>query len=1247
MCTSDLSFWTVVSWSVSGPSSMTCVHQIFTSELWFLDLCLVFYVWHVYIRSFVLNYGFLISTWFFMNDMCTSDLSFWTMVFWSLPGPSCMTCVHQIFPSVLWFLGLYGFLVSTWSFMYDICTSDLSFWTMVSWSLAGPSCMTCVHQIFPSELWFLDLYLVLYVWHVYIRSFLLNYGFLVSTWSFMYDMCTSDLSFWTMVSWSTWSWCTSCMVLHVHVYIRSIPSELLFIGLSGSSCITYVHHIFPSELWFLGLYLVLHVWHVYIRSFLLNYGFLVLPGPSCMTCVHQIFPSKLWFLGLYLVLHVWHVYIRSFLLNYGFLVSTWSFMYDMCTSDLFLLNYGFLVSTWSFMYDMCTSDLSFWTMVSWSLPGPSCMTCVHQIFPSELWFLGLSGSSCMTCVHQIFPLWTMVSWSLPASWYIMCTSDLNYVFLVYLVLHVDMCTSDFSFWNYVFLVSTWCMCTSDLSFWTMVSWSLPGPSCMICVHQIFPSELWFLGLYLVLHVWHVYIRSFLLNYGFLVSTWSFMYDMCTSDLSFWTMVSWSTWSFMYDMCTSDLSFWTMVSWSLPGPSCMTCVHQIFPSELWFPGLYLVPSCMTCVHQIFPSELWFLGLYLVLHVWHVYIRSFLLNYGFLVYLVLHVYDMCTSDLSFWTMVSWSTWSFMYDMCTSDLSFWTMVSWSLPGPSCMTCVHQIFPSELWFLGLYLVLHVWHVYIRSFLLNYGFLVSTWFFMIWHVYIRSFLLNYGFLVYLVLHVWHVYIRSFLLNYGFLVSTWSFMYDMCTSDLSFWTMVFWSLPGPSCMTCVHQIFPSELWFLGLYLVLHVWHVYIRSFLLNYGFLVSTWSFMYDMCTSDLSFWTMVSWSLPGPSCMTCVHQIFPSELWFLCLPGPSCMTCVHQIFPSELWWFLVWHLSELWSFMYDMCTSDLSFWTMVSWSLPGPSCMTCVHQIFPSELWFLGLHGSIMYDMCTSDLSFWTMVSWSLPGPSCMTCVHQIFPSKLWFLGLPGPSCMTCVHQIFPSELWFLGLYLVLHVWHVYIRSSNYGFLVYLVLHVWHVYIRSFLLNYGFLVSTWSFMYDMCTSDLSFWTMVSLVYLVLHVWHVYIRSFLLNYGFLVSTWFFMYDMCTSDLSFWTLVSWSTWSFMNDMCTSDLSFWTMGSWSAFPSLYDMSTSDLSFWTVVSWSLPGMYDVYIRSFLLNYGFLVSPGPSCMTCVHQIFPSELWFLGLPGLHVWHVYIRSFLLNYGFFGPFMYMCTSDFSF
>ena len=288
----------------------------------------------------------------------------------------------------------------------------------------------------------------------------------------MYDMCTSDLS-----------------------------SEIWFLCLPGLSCITRIHEIFPSELWFLGL-----------------------DCPACIISGHQIFPSELWFLGLYLLLHVWHLYIRSF-----------------------LLNYGLLVSTWSFMYDMCTSDLSFWTMVSWSLPSPSCMTCVHQIFPSELWFLGLPGPSSMTCVHQIFP------------------SELWFLGL-YLVLHV---------W-YVYIRS---------ELWFL---SLPGPSCMTCVHQIFPSELWFLGLYLVMHVWYVYIRSFLLNYGFLVST-------CF---------------FMYDMCTSDLSFWTMVYWSLPGSSCMTCVHQIFPSELWF-----------------------LGLYLVLHVWNVYIRSFLLNYGFLVYLVL--------------------------------------------------------------------------------------------------------------------------------------------------------------------------------------------------------------------------------------------------------------------------------------------------------------------------------------------------------------------------------------------------------------------------------------------------------------------------------------------------------------------------------------------------------------------------------------------------------------------------------------
>ena len=205
-------------------------------------------------------------------------------------------------------------------------------------------------------------------------------------------------------------------------------------------------------------------------------------------------------------------------------------MNDMCTSDLSFWISGFLFSTWSFMYDMCTSDLSFWTMVSWST-----YFLMYDMSTSDLSF------------------WTVVSWSLPGP-------------------------------------SMYDMCTSDLSFWTMVSWSLPGPSCMTCVHQIFPSELWFHGLNLVLHVWHVYIRSYLLNYGFLAST-------C---------------SFMYDMCTSDLFFWTMVSWSLPGPSCITCVHQIFLSELWS-----------------------LGLYLVLHVWHVYIRSFLLNYGFLVYLVLHV------------------------------------------------------------------------------------------------------------------------------------------------------------------------------------------------------------------------------------------------------------------------------------------------------------------------------------------------------------------------------------------------------------------------------------------------------------------------------------------------------------------------------------------------------------------------------------------------------------------------------------
>ena len=278
-------------------------------------------------------------------------------------------------------------------------------------------------------------------------------------------------------------------------------------------------------------------------------------------------------------------------------------------------------------------------------------------------------------------------------------------------------------WVYqIFLSELWFLCLS-------------GPSCMTCVHQIFPFELWFLGLYLVLHVWHVYIRFFLPNYGFLASTWFFMYDMCPLDINYGFFV-----------------YLVLYVW-----------HMYIRSFLLIYGFFV---------------------YLVLHVWHVYIRSFLLNYGFLVSTWSFMYDMCTSYLSFWTMVLWSlnhsscmtcvhqiwtivsrsTWSFMYDMYTSDLSFWTMVSWSQPGPSCMTCVHQIFPSELWFLGLYLVLHVWHVYIRSFLLNYGFLVSTW---------------------------------------------SFMYDMC-----------------------NHIFPSELWFLGLYLVLHVCHVYIRSFLLNYDFLV-------------------------------------------------------------------------------------------------------------------------------------------------------------------------------------------------------------------------------------------------------------------------------------------------------------------------------------------------------------------------------------------------------------------------------
>ena len=958
----------------------------FLCEVWFLGVYLVLHLWHVYIRSFLQNYGFLVSTWSFMYDMCTSDLSFWTMVSWST-GPSYIWHVY-----IRSFLLNYGFLVSTWSFMYDMCTSDLSFWTMVSWSLPGPSCMTCVHQIFPSELWFLGLYLVLHV----------------------YDMCTSDLSFWTMVSWSLPG--PSCMTC-VH---QIFPSELWFLGVPSSSCMTCVHQIIPYELWFLGLYLVLHVWHVYIRSFLLNYGFLF-----------------------YLDLQVWHVYIRSFLLNYGFLVSTWSFMNDMCTSDLsfwtmvswsllvlhvwhvyirsFLLNYGFLVSTWSFMYDMCTSDLSFWTMVSWSLPGPSCMTCVHQIFPSELWFLGLYlvlhvwhvyirsfllnygflvstwSFMYMTCVHQIFPseLWFLGLYLVLHVWHVYIRSFLlNYGFLSLPGPSCMTCV------HQIFpseLLGPSLKCVHQIfPSECMVSWSLLVPSCMTCVHQIFPSELWFLGLYLVLHVWHVYIRSFLLNYGFLVSTWSFMYDMCTSDLSFWTMVSWSTCFFMYDMCTSDLSFWTMVSWSLPGPSCMTCVHQIFPSELWFLGLP-GPSCMN-------------------------------------------------------------------MCTSDLSFWTMVSWSLPGPSCMTYVHQIFPSELWFLGLYLVLHVWHVYIRSFLLNYGFLV-----------------------YLVLHVWHVYIRSFLLNYGFLVSTWSFMYDMCTSDLSFWTMVSWSLRCPLCMTCVHQIFPSELWFLGLYL--------------NYGL------FMYDMCTSDLFFWTIELWFLG-----------LPMDSWFL--PGPSCMTFLH-----------VWHvyirsfllnygfLVSTWSFMYDMCTSDLSFWTMVSWSLPGPSCMTCVHQIFPSELQiFPSGHLVLVYIR-----SF--LLNYGLPG---MTCVHQIFPSELWNLGLPSPSWMTswCVWHVYIISVYIRSFLLN---WTMVSWCVLPGFLGLYLLHVWHVYIRSFLLNYGFLVSTWSFMYDMCRSDLSFWTMVSWslpgsscmtcvhqifpselwflgLSLVLHVWHVYIRSFLLNYGFLVST---------------------------------------------------------------------------------------------------------------------------------------------
>ena len=281
---------------------------------------------------------------------------------------------------------------------------------------------------------------------------------------------------------------------------------------------------------------------------------------------------------------------------------------------------------------------------------------------------------------------------------------------------------------------------------------------------------------------------------------------------------------MYDMYTSDLSFWTMVSSSQPGPSCMTCVHQIFPFELWF-----------------------LGLYLVLHVWHVSIRY-------------QLWFLCLPGPSFMTYV--------HQIFPSDLWFLC-----LPGPSCMICVHQIFPSELWFLGLYLVFHVWHVYIRSFLLNYGFMVSKSFFM---YDICPSDINYGFFVSLVLHVWHMYIRSFLLNYGFLVSTWFFMYDMCTSDLSFWTMVSWFLPGSSCMTFIHQIFPSELWCLGLNLVLPVWHVYIRSLLLNYGFLVSTWSFMYDMCyirSFLLNYGFLVStWSCMYDMC----NHIFPSELWFL-----------------------------------------------------------------------------------------------------------------------------------------------------------------------------------------------------------------------------------------------------------------------------------------------------------------------------------------------------------------------------------
>ena len=220
---------------------------------------------------------------------------------------------------------------------------------------------------------------------------------------------------------------------------------------------------------------------------------------------------------------------------------------------------------------------------------------------------------------------------------------------------------------------------------------------------------------------------------------------------------------MYDMCTSDLS--------------------------WF----------SCMNVYFRYQ----------HVWNVYIRSFLLNYGFLVSTCFFMYDMCTSDLSFWTMVSWSLPDSSCMTCVHQIS--TMGTW-LPGLSCRKCVNQIFPSELWFLGHYLVLHVWHVYIRSFPLNYGFLVYM-VIHVWHVYIRSFFLNYGFLVSNSFFMYEMFTSD--MNYGFLVYL-SFMYEMCTSDLSFWTMVSWSLPGPSCMTCVHQIFPSELWFFGLYLVPHV-----------------------------------------------------------------------------------------------------------------------------------------------------------------------------------------------------------------------------------------------------------------------------------------------------------------------------------------------------------------------------------------------------------------------------------------------